>query len=115
VGGKQFFKKKAQATLIFIVTTAGQRWEVIQQNTVLNLGTAVNQTARQKGVGRMDVNRSDLEKIWDVLKRNADFHIYRDKMNAELHLAGQARFSPLTSETINAKERIENLLKENAE
>jgi hypothetical protein len=39
VEGKQFFKKKAQATLIFIVTTAGQRWEVIQQNTVLNLGT----------------------------------------------------------------------------
>lgn len=58
------------------------------------------------------VQVSDLEKVWDVLKRNADFHIYRDKMNGELHLAGQVRLSPLTSETISAKERIENLLKE---
>jgi len=59
-----------------------------------------------------DVNRSDLLKILDVLKINEEFHRNRDKMNSAIHLAKEIRFSPITSETISAVERIEQLLKD---
>jgi len=58
----------------------------------------------------MEVDKSDLLKILDVLKTNEEFHRNRDKMNSALHLAKEIRFSPLTSETISARERIEILL-----
>ena len=59
-----------------------------------------------------DVNKSDLLKILDVLKSNEEFHRNRDKMNSAIHLAKEIRFSPITSETISAVERIEQLLKD---
>jgi hypothetical protein len=59
------------------------------------------------------VSKSDLLKILDVVKLNEDFHYNRDKMNGAVHLARQVRFSPLTSETIATRERIENILADN--
>jgi hypothetical protein len=58
----------------------------------------------------MKVDRSDLLKILDVLKANENFQYNRDKMNAAVHLAREVRFSPLTTETIAARERLEKLL-----
>lgn len=57
-----------------------------------------------------EIHQSDLEKILDILKANEEFHRSRDKMNSSLHLAKEIRFSPLTSETISARERLENIL-----
>ena len=56
------------------------------------------------------IHASDFQKILDVLKANEEFHRKRDEMN--LTLAKEARFSPLTSETISARERLESLLEE---
>lgn len=58
------------------------------------------------------IHESDLRKILDVLKANEDFHRRRDEMNSSLHLAKEIRFSPLTSETISARERLEKLIEE---
>ena len=58
----------------------------------------------------MNIDKSDMLKILDVLKGNELFHKSRDVMNGALHLEKEVRYSPLTTETINAVERIENLL-----
>lgn len=58
----------------------------------------------------MEVHQSDLEKVLDALKNAAEHHVYRDRMNGSLHLAKEVRFSPLTSELIAARERVEALL-----
>ncbi len=63
----------------------------------------------------MKVEISDLEKILDVLKVNETFHRNRDEMNGALHLAKEVRFSPLTSETISAVERLNSILGLNQE
>jgi hypothetical protein len=60
----------------------------------------------------MNIDKSDLLKVLDVLKGNELFHKSRDIMNGALHLAKEVRYSPLTTETINAVERLENLIKE---
>lgn len=61
----------------------------------------------------MKIDKSDLLKILDTLKANEEFHYHRDMMNAKLHLAGEViELSPLTSETIAQRERLEMLLKE---
>lgn len=44
------------------------------------------------------VNKSDLDKIFDTLRNAEEFHQLRDRMNAQLHLARETRYSPLTSE-----------------
>jgi hypothetical protein len=60
----------------------------------------------------MNVHRSDIEKVLDALIHAAEHHVYRDRMNGSLHLAKEVRFSPLTSELIAARERLEKLLAE---
>ncbi len=60
----------------------------------------------------IEVAKADLLKILDVLKANEKFHRNRDTMNATIHLAKEMRFSPITSETISAVERLENILKD---
>ncbi len=60
----------------------------------------------------IELNESDFYKIYDALKGNELFHTSRDKMNSALHLAKEVRYSPLTTETINAVERMEHLLKD---
>jgi len=54
--------------------------------------------------------KSDLLKILDTLKENERFHTSRDTMNSHLHLAKEVRLSPLTTETILARERVEKLI-----
>lgn len=61
----------------------------------------------------VEIDKSDLLKVLDVLKANEVFHRNRDLMNGSIHLAKEVRFSPITSETINAVERLEQLLKYN--
>ena len=58
----------------------------------------------------MEIDKSDLLKVLDILKANEEFHRNRDLMNGSIHLAKEVRFSPITSETISAVERIEQLL-----
>jgi len=58
----------------------------------------------------MEIDRSDLLKVLDVLRANEVFHRNRDKMNSAIHLAKEIRFSPITSETISARERVDNIL-----
>jgi len=58
------------------------------------------------------IETSDLLKILDCIKSNENFHVHRDSMNAILHLAQQPRYSPLTTETISTRERIEKIIKE---
>lgn len=60
----------------------------------------------------IEVAKSDLLKILDILKANEKFHRNRDIMNASIHLAKEMRFSPITSETISAVERLENIIKD---
>jgi len=63
----------------------------------------------------MEIDKSDLLKILDTLKLNENFHRHRDLMNAEIHLAKETRFSPITSETIASRERLEKLLSDGSE
>ncbi len=53
---------------------------------------------------------SDLMKIYDALLANVIFNKRRDEMNAQIHLAKDVRYSPITSETIAAKERLDEIL-----
>lgn len=57
------------------------------------------------------VHKSDLEKVRDTLAMNERHHVARDEMNAASHL-GPVRHSPITSETIAARERIDAFLDE---
>ena len=59
----------------------------------------------------MEIHESDAKKILDALTVAAEHHVYRDRMNGSLHLAKEVRFSPLTSELISARERLEALLR----
>lgn len=61
---------------------------------------------------QISIDKSDLLKILDALRENMWFHQYRDKMNAKVHLAQDVRYSPLTSTTISAFERLRDILKE---
>ena len=60
----------------------------------------------------MSVDESDLLKILDVLEVNEEFHKNRDLMNSSIHLSKKVRLSPITSETISAKERLKIILEE---
>lgn len=60
------------------------------------------------------VQASDLEKVLDVLRAAEKHHRSRDEMNAALHLAPAARYSPLTSEIEAAADRIGALLLESS-
>lgn len=53
---------------------------------------------------------SDLEKVLDTLERNRNFLKRRDEMNAELHLAREVRYSPLTTETMGQCDRVRTML-----
>lgn len=63
-------------------------------------------------MGTITVNESDLLKILDALKGNEEFHRKRDEMNGAVHLAREIRYSPLTSETIAARERLQKIINE---
>ena len=52
------------------------------------------------------MDKNDKIKIMDVLVRVLTFHEKRDEMNAELHLAKEVRYSPLTIELGTTLDRI---------
>lgn len=54
------------------------------------------------------VQVQDLEKMRDVVKKAVDFHKYRDRMNATLHMT-PVRFSPLTSSLETVLDRLDAL------
>lgn len=56
------------------------------------------------------VERSDLEKIFDALKAGLEFHRSRDQMNAQLHMAENVRYSPLTSVLEAERDRVSRIL-----
>lgn len=64
---------------------------------------------QEKNLKKVTIHESDLLKILDVLEKNEDFHVARDEMNSYLHMS-EVRYSPLTSATISAVERLENLI-----
>lgn len=45
----------------------------------------------------MEVSRGDFEKIKDALEEAMIFFKKRDEMNAQVHLAKEVRYSPITS------------------
>lgn len=59
---------------------------------------------------KIEVERSDLEKIYDVLEVAAKHHIARDEMNGHLHLAKNVIQSPLTSELFSSQRRLLTIL-----
>ena len=58
----------------------------------------------------MEVDKTDLEKILDILQLNCEFHIARDEMNSKVHRAPTVRYSPITTETQAAMERLTAIL-----
>ena len=56
----------------------------------------------------MDINvdSSDLLKIFDALQKANKYLVKRDEMNAAIHLATTPRYSPITSTVESAKERL---------
>lgn len=65
------------------------------------------------GGPRMKIDQSDAAKILDNLRNNEEYHIKRDEMNAAVHLSTErVRYSPITTETINQRERLEALMRE---
>lgn len=55
---------------------------------------------------KLEIDSSDLDRIADAMAAALRYHRHRDAMNAELHLASETRYSPLTSELEGAQERI---------
>jgi len=63
-------------------------------------------------VAKVEIDRSDLEKMYDALCGATEFHVKRDEMNAALHQAGQTRYSPLTSTLEAERDRAGALIRE---
>ena len=59
---------------------------------------------------KIEIDLSDLQKIGDALSMNVKFHKCRDEMNASAHLAGSIRYSPITSETEAALDRVHSFI-----
>lgn len=63
--------------------------------------------------GKLQLDPSDAAKILDILRDNEEYHLKRDEMNAAIHRSTErVRWSPITSETIAQRERLETLMKE---
>lgn len=58
----------------------------------------------------MEVDSTDVTKIVDVLQRASTFFRRRDEMNAEVHMAREVRYSPLTSEVDATLDRVKRIL-----
>jgi len=61
----------------------------------------------------MQLDPSDAQKILDILVDNEEYHVKRDEMNAAIHRStDRVRYSPITSETIAQRERLQALMRE---
>ncbi len=61
----------------------------------------------------LEVESSDMLKIFDALAKANSYFVKRDEMNAAIHLADTARYSPITSTVESAKERLGHILVDN--
>jgi len=61
---------------------------------------------------KIEIQKSDAEKILDSLKEAKCFFETRDKMNAQIHLAKDVRKSEITTTLITAHDRLEKILNE---
>lgn len=59
----------------------------------------------------MEIQKSDLQKVYNTLEKVVEFLKLRDEMNATLHL-GVPIYSPLTVNAMAELERLSKLLKE---
>jgi hypothetical protein len=59
-----------------------------------------------------DNEKREVGKVFDTLKRAADFHARRDEMNAQTHLAETVRYAPLTSSLQASLDTLKRLLEE---
>jgi hypothetical protein len=62
-------------------------------------------------VPRIEIDTSDLLKLYDTLQANLAYHRHRDTMNAAIHL-GVARYSPITTSTEASRDRLAAILDE---
>jgi hypothetical protein len=77
------------------------------------VGHAGVHSVNPEGEQVFQIDPSDAAKILDVLRDNEEYHIKRDEMNAAIHRStDRVRYSPITSETIAQRERLEALMKE---
>lgn len=58
------------------------------------------------------VDLSDLLKIQDALQQANEFFTKRDEMNAAVHMAGNVRYSPITSTVEAALDRVTVLVED---
>lgn len=67
----------------------------------------------ENGGQMLQLDSSDAAKILDSLRDNEEYHVKRDEMNAAIHRSTErVRYSPITSETIAQRERLESLMKD---
>ena len=59
----------------------------------------------------MEVDKSDLQKVAEVLGKTVEYFQHMNQMNAALHLSPKTIPSPLTSELELAKLRLERIIK----
>ena len=64
---------------------------------------------------KIEIDSSDLLKIREALQRAYIFFQFRDKMNAEVHLAQNVHFSPITSLVGTEHTRCVNILERSEE
>jgi len=58
----------------------------------------------------LDVESSDVKKIYDTLKACEAHFRHRDYANASIHLATEVIFSPITTSVIGAVSRLDRML-----
>lgn len=84
----------------------------IQGDGSKELATGSSESPRP---AQLRASRSDLEKILDTLVAAKRFFLRRDEMNAEVHLAREVRYSPLTTECAAQCDRLRTMLEGNDE
>ncbi len=60
----------------------------------------------------LTVKVADLQKVLDVLVAAQRFFKHRDEMNAEVHLAREVRYSPLTTTVAAQCDRVRTVLQD---
>lgn len=60
----------------------------------------------------IEIDESDFTKILDALAWAERHFTDRDRMNADIHLSVEPRWSPITSVVISARERAQRIYRE---
>ena len=62
------------------------------------------------GEKTVEVQESDLNKVYDALHLTGEFFKHRDVMNAQVHKAAETRYSPITSTVLAELDRVKALI-----